>query len=328
MRLTVQRDAWPLAQAFTISRGSKTVAETVMAEIQDGAFRGRGEGVPYSRYGETVEGVLAAVEALAPAVAEGLSREELLETLPPGAARNALDAALWDLEAKREGKSVWRIAGIEPPRPLITAFTLSLGAPEAMGVEAKENATRPILKLKLGGDGDLERVRAVRQAAPKARLIVDANEGWTIDQLKAYSPELATLGVELIEQPLPAGQDEALLEIVRPVPICADESCHTREDLPALAGRYDYINIKLDKTGGLTEALALLEAAKAEGFRIMVGCLVGSSLGVAPAVILAERADLVDLDAPLLLARDRQPGLRYDGSTVFPPKPPLWGFIP
>ncbi len=328
MKLAVHREAWPLAQAFTISRGSKTVAQTVMAEIQDGAFRGRGEGVPYGRYGETVEGVLAAIEAMAGAVAEGLDRDRLQEAMPPGAARNALDAALWDLQAKREGKNIWRIAGIDPPRPLITAFTLSLGLPEAMAAEARVNAERPILKLKLGGDGDLDRVRAVRQAAPRPRLIVDANEGWTVEQLQAYPPELAALGVELIEQPLPAGKDEALQDIARPVPICADESCHSRQDLPGLAGRYDCINIKLDKTGGLTEALALLEAAKAQGFRIMVGCLVGSSLGLAPAVILAERADFVDLDAPLLLARDRQPGLRYDGSTVYPPKAPLWGASP
>jgi L-alanine-DL-glutamate epimerase-like enolase superfamily enzyme len=325
LRLTVRRESWPLAQPFVISRGSRTTAEVVVAELVLGAHRGRGESVPYSRYGETVDGVVAAIEALAPAVAQGLDRAGLQAALPPGAARNALDAALWDLEAKTSGKSVSRLAGIEPPRAVVTAYTLSLAEPEAMGRAAAEHAARPLLKLKLTGEGDLERVRAVRSAAPASRLIVDANEGWSAEHFERYALALAELGVALIEQPLPAGHDDALAELPHPVPVCADESCHTSEDVDALVGKYDVINVKLDKTGGLTEALSLVRAARAKGFRLMVGCMVGTSLAMAPACFLAQDAEFVDLDAPLLLAKDRQPGLRYDGSTVYPPKPALWG---
>ena len=324
-RLNVRRDSWPLAKPFTISRGSKTVAEVVVAEISDGALRGRGEGVPYARYGETIDGVVAALTAMSEAVAGGLDRAALQDAMAPGAARNALDGALWDLEAKQTGSSVWALAGIDEPKPVVTAYTLSVDTPERMGAAAREEAHRPLLKLKLTGDGDLERVRAVRDGAPKAALIVDANEAWTLDHLRDYAPALAELGVALIEQPLPAGQDSVLAELAHPVPICADESCHTSADLPALVGRYDYVNVKLDKTGGLTEGLRLLAAARAHGFRIMVGCMVGSSLAMAPAMLLAQGAEFVDLDAPLLLARDRQPGLRYEGSLVYPPKPNLWG---
>jgi len=324
-RLTVHRESWPLARAFAISRGSRTTAEVVVAELSEGAIKGRGEGVPYSRYGETVEGVVAAVEAMAAAVAGGLDRQELQAAMPPGAARNALDCAFWDFEAKSAQKSVSRLAKIEPPHALTTAYTLSLDTPEAMGRAAAEQAQRPLLKLKLTGEGDLERVSAVRQAAPGARLIVDANEGWSVEHFLLYAPALAELGVALIEQPLPAGKDDALAGIAHAVPVCADESCHTSEDLDRLVGKYEFVNIKLDKTGGLTEALALASAARARGFRIMVGCMVGTSLAMAPAVFLAQDAEFVDLDAPLLLARDRQPGLRYDGSVVFPPKSTLWG---
>ncbi len=324
-RLTVRRESWPLAQPFVISRGSRTVAEVVVAELVEGKHRGRGESVPYSRYGETVEGVVAAIEALAPAIAGGLGRAGLQAALPPGAARNALDSAFWDLEAKTSGKSVSRLAGIDPPRPVVTVYTISLGEPEAMGRASAEHASRPLLKLKLTGEGDLERVRAVRAAAPKARLIVDANEGWTPEHFERYASALAELGVALIEQPLPAGRDEALAKMPHPVPVCADESCHTSADVDGLAGKYEFVNVKLDKTGGLTEALALVRAARAKGFRVMVGCMVGTSLAMAPACFVAESAEFVDLDAPLLLAKDRQPGLRYDGSTVYPPKPALWG---
>ena len=324
-RLTVGRESWPLAQPFVISRGSRTTAEVVVAELVVGAHRGRGESVPYSRYGETVEGVVAAIEALAPAIAAGLDRAGLQQRLPPGAARNAIDAAFWDLEAKASGKSVSQLAGIDPPSPVVTAYTLSLGEPEAMGRAAAEHATRPLLKLKLTGERDLERVRAVRSAAPASRLIVDANEGWTAEHFGRYASALAELGVALIEQPLPAGRDDALAEMPHPVPVCADESCHTSEDVDGLVGKYEVVNVKLDKTGGLTEALALVRAARAKGFRLMVGCMVGTSLAMAPACFLAQDAEFVDLDAPLLLARDRQPGLRYDGSTVYPPKPALWG---
>jgi L-alanine-DL-glutamate epimerase-like enolase superfamily enzyme len=245
--------------------------------------------------------------------------------MEPGAARNALDVAFWDLEAKQTGTSVWALAGIDEPKPVVTAYTLSVDTPERMAAAAQAEAQRPLLKVKLTGAGDLDRVRAVRAGAPKATLIVDANEAWTLDHLREYGPSLAELGVALIEQPLPAGQDEALATLPHPVPLCADESCHTSADLSDLVGRYDYVNIKLDKTGGLTEALILLEAARAGGFKIMVGCMVGSSLAMAPALLLAQRAEFVDLDAPLLLARDRQPGLRYEGSIVYPPKPNLWG---
>ena len=324
-RLTVRRESWPLAQPFVISRGSRTTAEVVVVELVAGAHRGRGESVPYARYGETVEGVLTAIEALVPAVAEGLDRAGLQAALPPGAARNAVDAAFWDLEAKTSGKSVSRLAGIEPPRPVVTAYTLSLGEPDAMGRAAAEHAGRPLLKLKLTGEGDLERVRAVRSAAPASRLIVDANEGWNSEHFERYAPVLAELGVALIEQPMPAGHDDALAEVPHPVPICADESCHTTEDIDALVGKYEVVNVKLDKTGGLTEALSLVRAARARGFRLMVGCMVGTSLAMAPACFLAQDSEFVDLDAPLLLAKVRQPGLRYDGSTLYPPKPALWG---
>ncbi len=322
-RLAVRRDSWPLAKPFTISRGSRTVADVVVAEITSGALRGRGEGVPYARYGETIDGVVAALEAMSEAVADGIGRAELQEAMPPGAARNALDVALWDLEAKASGTSVWALAGVVEPKPVVTAYTLSVDTPERMGAAAQEEAHRPLLKLKLTGAGDLERVRAVRAGAPRARLIVDANEAWTADHLRDYGAALAELGVALIEQPLPAGQDVA--DMPHPVPLCADESCHTSADLPDLVGRYDYVNIKLDKSGGLTEGLRLLDAARERGFGIMVGCMVGSSLAMAPAMLLAQNAEFVDLDAPLLLARDRQPGLRYEGSLVYPPKPNLWG---
>jgi L-alanine-DL-glutamate epimerase-like enolase superfamily enzyme len=324
-RLGILREALPLARPFAISRGSRTVAEIVVAEIVDGAHRGRGEGVPYARYGESVEGVVAALEAMRESVADGLDRALLQQAMPPGAARNALDAALWDLEAKASGRSVARLLGESALRPLVTAYTLSLDTSEAMGRAAREQASRPLLKLKLTGEGDLARVAAVRDAAPTARLIVDANEGWSERHFIELAPALARLGVVLIEQPLPADSDEALARHPHPVPVCADESCHTRADLDRLVGRYDAVNIKLDKTGGLTEALALAEAAQRRGLRIMVGCMIGSSLAMAPAFYLAQQAEFVDLDAPLLLARDRQPGLRYDGSTVYPPSPRLWG---
>ena len=324
-RLAVRQESWPLAQAFTISRGSRTAAEVVVAELVEGAHRGRGEGVPYTRYGETVAGVLAALEAMAPAIVGGLDRAGLQAAMPAGAARNALDAALWDLEAKISGKSVSRLAGLDPPGPLTTAYTLSLDAPEAMGRAAGAHAARPLLKIKLTGEGDLERVRAVRAAAPRARLIVDANEAWSADHFERYALALAELGVALIEQPLPAGADEALARLPHPIPVCADESCHTSADLDDLVGRYEVVNVKLDKTGGLTEALRLAAAARARGFRLMVGCMVGTSLAMAPAILVAQGAEFVDLDAPLLLARDRQPGLRYEGSVLFPPTRALWG---
>jgi L-alanine-DL-glutamate epimerase-like enolase superfamily enzyme len=324
-RLSVSRRAWPLAQAFAISRGSRTMAEVVVAEVSDGEFRGRGECVPYPRYGESVDSVLQALEAMKGAVFSGLDRHELQRAMPPGAARNALDCAFWDLDGKRDDRRVADMAGLGQLRPLVTAYTLSLDTAERMGEAAAANRDRPLLKLKVTGDGDIERVRAVRHNAPRSRLIVDANEGWSERHLTEVMPALAEFGVELIEQPLPAGADDALAHVPHPIPVCADEACHTSEDLEGLAGKYDAVNIKLDKTGGLTAALALAEAAAAQGFKIMVGCMIGSSLAMAPALLVAQLAAIVDLDGPLLLASDRSPGLRYDGSTVYPPDPALWG---
>jgi L-alanine-DL-glutamate epimerase-like enolase superfamily enzyme len=322
MRLEARAERWPIRGAFTIARGSKTEAAVVVAALEEGGLRAAGECLPYPRYGESVEGVLAQISSVP---VEGLTRTGLQTLLAAGAARNAIDCALWDLEAKRSGRRVWQLAGLPEPRPVITAYTLTLDTPEKMGAAARENALRPLLKLKLSGAGDLERVRAVRANAPNAALIIDANEGWTVEEYRLLAPKLAGLGVSLIEQPFPAGADAALADLPRPVPVCADESCHTGDDLARLAGAYDAVNIKLDKTGGLTEALALRSAAEAMGFKIMVGCMVATSLSMAPAALLAQGADWADLDGPLLLAKDRIPGLTYRGSTVYPPEQALWG---
>ncbi len=324
-RLRVMRQTWALAQPFVTSHGSKTSAEVIIAEVFDGDYRGRGECVPYPSYGESVDGVVKALEAMSNAVFSGLEREKLQKLMPPGAARNALDAAFWDLDAKRMDCRAFDIAGVPQMKPVTTAYTLGLGTPEQMGAAAAAQRTRPLLKLKVTGVGDIERVRAVRQSAPAARLIVDANEGWTVAQYTELAPAMADLGVALIEQPLPADDDAALATLPRPIPVCADESCHTTADLDRLVGKYDAVNIKLDKTGGLTEALALAAAARERGFQIMVGCMIGTSLGMAPATIVAQQASVVDLDGPLLLATDRASGLRYDGSTLYPPQPTLWG---
>ena len=323
--LEVARERWPLRATFTISRGSRTASEVVVARVSEGEHEGRGECLPYARYGETAEGVAAAIEALAPALRAGLNRSELQDVLPAGAARNALDCALWDLECKTKGLRAWEMTGRAAPGPLTTAYTLSLDTPEAMRAAAARNAGRPLLKLKLGGAGDLDRVAAVREGAPDARIIVDANEGWTPEDYKVLAPELGRLGVAMIEQPLPAGDDEDLAHLERPVPVCADEACHDRATLDALAGRYDMVNIKLDKTGGLSEALALRDAARERGFGIMVGCMIATSLSMAPALLVADGAAFVDLDGPLLLAEDRAHGLRYEGALVHPPASALWG---
>jgi L-alanine-DL-glutamate epimerase-like enolase superfamily enzyme len=325
LSLSVRIERWPIAGAFTISRGSKTEAVVVVAELSDGRHRGRGECVPYARYEETVDGVARAIEAMGGALANGLDRIGLQRAMPAGAARNALDCALWDLEAKRAGRLVHALAGLPEPRSLTTAYTISLGSPEAMAEAAAKEASRALLKIKLGGDGDPVRIGAVRRAAPGVRLIVDANEGWTTANLAENLAACARAGVELIEQPLPADRDEALADVSRPVPVCADESVHGRESLPALTGKYDAINIKLDKTGGLTEALAMAREAEQLGLGIMVGCMVATSLAMAPAMLVAQGAKHVDLDGPLLLARDRAEGLRYEGSTVHPPARDLWG---
>ncbi len=322
MEIRAARDVFPIAGVFTISRGSRTEAVVVTATVSDGVHSGRGECVPYPRYGETVERVISEIEWVEP---DGLTRESLAKRLHPGAARNALDCALWDLEAKRAGKRVWELAGLPRPGPEITAYTLSLAAPEEMRARAAEHAHRPLLKVKLGGEGDMARLEAVRAGAPRTRIIIDANEGWSAEEYAALAPALVRLGVEMVEQPLPAGSDDMLGEIARPLPVCADESCHDRFSLPALKGKYDMVNIKLDKTGGLTEALALRDAARAEGYGVMVGCMIGSSLAMAPAVLVAQGAAVTDLDGPLLLAKDREPPLNYDEKGVHPPEASLWG---
>jgi L-alanine-DL-glutamate epimerase-like enolase superfamily enzyme len=321
VRLSVRAETFPLAQVFTISRGSRTEAQVLTVTVEAEGARGRGECVPYARYGETIDSVRAQIEGLP----ETFDRTALQDLLPPGAARNGVDCALWDLAAKRSGQRVWQLAGLAEPRPEVTAFTLSLDTPERMRAEAARHAQRPLLKVKLGGDGDMARIEAVREGAPAARIVVDANEGWSVEAYAELAPALVRLGVAMVEQPLPAGADEALAEIARPLPVCADESCHGRADLPGLAGKYDMVNVKLDKAGGLTEALALRDAARAAGFGVMVGCMVGTSLGMAPAVLAAQGAQVTDLDGPLLLARDRAHPLVYDAAGVHPSTPELWG---
>jgi L-alanine-DL-glutamate epimerase-like enolase superfamily enzyme len=322
--LSLRIERWPITGVFVISRGAKTEAAVILAELSDGGHIGRGECVPYARYGETVQNVAAGIERMRGPLAQGLDRLGLQSALPAGAARNALDCAFWDLEAKRAGKPAHELAGLPALRPVVTAFTISLGTPESMAAAAHA-ASRPLLKVKLGGGGDAERIAAVRLAAPASELIVDANEAWNETTLQANLAACAHAGVTLVEQPLPAGKDEALAAIRRPIPVCADESVHDRASLAALAGRYDAVNVKLDKTGGLTEALALAAEAERQGLAVMAGCMVSTSLAMAPAMLIAQRARVVDLDGPLLLAKDRPHGLRYDGSLVYPPEPDLWG---
>jgi L-alanine-DL-glutamate epimerase-like enolase superfamily enzyme len=323
-RLSVRIERWPISGSFVISRGAKTEATVVVAEVSDGDVTGRGECVPYARYGETPESAVAALEDLGTAIEEGLDRSGLQRRLPPGAARNALDCALWDLAAKRAGKRAWELTGLPVPQPVTTAYTLSLDTPEGMAAAARA-VKYPLLKLKLGARGDTDRVLSVRAARLDARLIVDANEGWRPENLEENMEACAAARVELIEQPLSAAEDGVLATIKRIVPVCADESLHDRASLASIKGKYDAVNIKLDKTGGLTEALALANEAEHAGFTIMLGSMVSTSLGVAPAMLLASRARFVDLDGPLLLAQDRSPGLVYEGATVFPPEPALWG---
>jgi L-alanine-DL-glutamate epimerase-like enolase superfamily enzyme len=321
MQITVTPDTFRLAEAFTISRGSRTEAQVLTVRVTEGAHTGWGECVPYARYGETLDSVTAQIESLP----SDITRQALQEALPSGAARNAVDCALWDLAAKIAGRRVWELAGRPAPVPMVTAFTLSLDVPERMEAAARKHSHRPLLKIKLGTADDMARLEAVRRGAPDARIIVDANEGWTAEIYEDLAPHLVRLGVALVEQPLPAGADEILAEIRRPLPVCADESCHDRSSLPDLAGKYDAVNVKLDKTGGLTEALLLRDLASAQGYKLMVGCMVGSSLAMAPAVLLAQGAEVVDLDGPLLLAEDRPHPLHYDAAGVHAPDRELWG---
>ena len=323
--LEARIERWPIEGSFTISRGAKTEAAVVVAELREGGATGRGECVPYPRYGETPDATLAAILGMTDAVRAGLDRQALQAAMPPSAARNALDCALLDLEAKLHGQRIWDRLGRAAPAACTTAYTISLGLPETMAAATAKAAHRPLLKIKLGGDGDTLRIAAVRQAAPDSELIVDANEAWTEANLEQNLDACAKAGVTLVEQPLPAGKDGHLGRIKRPIAVCADESVHDRASLAGLRDRYDAVNIKLDKTGGLTEALAMADAATAQGFGIMVGCMVATSLAMAPAMLLAPQARFIDLDGPLLLARDRDGGLRYDGSLVYPPDAALWG---
>jgi L-alanine-DL-glutamate epimerase-like enolase superfamily enzyme len=319
--ITASTDIFALQNRFTISRGSKTEAQVLTASVTRGGTTGRGECVPYTRYGETLASVRAQIESLP----QDVTRQTLQTALPPGAARNAVDCALWDLEAKLAGRRVWEMANLPPPQPVVTAYTLSLASPAEMRDAAALNAHRPILKIKLGTSDDMPRLEAVRAGAPKARLIIDANEGWTPEVYTDLAPHLIRLGVALVEQPLPAGQDDMLAEIARPLPVCADESCFDRASLADLRGKYDVVNLKLDKTGGLTEGFLTRDLARRMGFKLMVGCMVGSSLAMAPAVLLAQGAEWTDLDGPLLLSEDRAHPLHYDADGVHPPDANLWG---
>ena len=314
-------EIFPLAQVFRISRGARTQAEVVSVDIHKKGLIGRGECVPYARYNETLQSVVQQIESL-PA---DIDKKTLQKTLPAGAARNAVDCALWDLECKQLNQTVWQLTGMEKPEEKITAYTLSLDEPNNMLKQAEKNSNRPLLKIKLGTPNDMPRLEAVRKGAPNSEIIVDANEGWNTEVYTKLAPDLVRLGVKLVEQPLPADEDDALIGLPRPLPICADESCHDRSSLPKLIGKYDFVNIKLDKTGGLTEALLLKNKALEYGFKIMVGCMVGSSLAMAPATLIAQNATFVDLDGPLLLAKDRNHGLFYDKSWVYPPAKELWG---
>ncbi|MDC0435285.1 dipeptide epimerase [bacterium] len=331
--LRVSTDCFATRGVFTIARGSRTQADVITVRLSrsesggesSGEAVGQGECVPYARYGETMDSVSQQIMVMQPALAAGLDRLTLQELMPPGAARNALDCALWDLQAKASGKPVWELAGLEAPESVITAYTLSLDTPENMQAAAQTHAYRPLLKVKLGGDNDIARLEAVRRGAPESTLIVDANEGWSAKDYDALAPVMLALGVALVEQPLPANDDGLLAGRDRPLPVCADEACHDRASLASLTGKYDVINIKLDKTGGLTEALALRKSAMDSGFQIMVGCMVGSSLAMAPALLVAQGVDYVDLDGPLLLSQDRNTPMRYDGSLLHPASRKLWG---
>ena len=323
--LTAREEVFPIRGVFRISRGARTESRAAVATISDGAFTGRGECMPYARYGETVQSVLGEIEHAGEALKKGADRDAIQGLMSPGAARNAIDCALWDLEAKRAGKRAWDLIGMQAPTSVVTAYTLSLDTREAMGAAALAAKARPLLKIKLAGEGDLDRVAAIRQNAPDAVLIVDANEGWTPEMVEPFSAELAKLGVAMIEQPLPSDNDAELAEFAHPVPLCADESAHTAADIGALSGRYDVVNIKLDKTGGLTEALKFRSAILDAGMQVMVGCMLGSSLAMAPAMMVSGGAKFVDLDGPLLLAEDRAPGLCYTGSNIALPPSNLWG---
>jgi L-Ala-D/L-Glu epimerase len=324
-KLTVRSERWETTRPFVIARGVKTHVDVLVVEIADGPLLGRGEGTPIYYKGDAIELAVAQAEQAADSIGQGATRAELLDLLPPGAARNALDSALWDLEAKRAGRRVWELAGLPPARPMLTAYTISLGDPAQMAAAAAQASGRELLKLKLGGEGDLDRVAAVRAAAPDARLIADANEGWQGIDVERMCHRLHDFRVELIEQPLPAGADADLVHVQSPIPLCADESLQSRAELGDVVGRYRFLNVKLDKCGGLTEALALVHAARQRGLGIMTGCMLSTSLGIAPAFVAAIQSQFADLDGPLLLGHDRPAGMRFSGSDVDPPAVELWG---
>jgi L-alanine-DL-glutamate epimerase-like enolase superfamily enzyme len=325
MHVELRRVDWEFKSVFRISYKTLSRAETVQVELTEGEHTGRGEACGVSYHDESADLLLKQLESVRDGLAKGISREQLPALLSPGGARCAVDCALWDLEAKRAGRRAWELAGFTSVQPLVTAFTLSLDTPKAMAEAAAAAKKYSLLKLKLGGEGDKERVAAVRQARPDVRIIVDANQAWNERQLQDFVPRLAELGVELIEQPMPAGKDDALLGFKSAVPLCADESCQTTESLPALKGKYQFINIKLDKTGGLTEALRLARAAQQEKFKLMVGCMAGSSLSMAPAYIIGQLCHVIDLDGPLLATSDMPHAIRYEGSQMFSPEKDLWG---
>lgn len=323
--LVIRAESWPLARPFAISRGVKTAADVVVVEIVEEGVRGWAECVPYPRYDETVESVIAEIEEVRRDLEGDIDGAALQSLMQAGAARNAVDCALWDLRAKQAGASVAELCGLGDLKPEITAETIGIGTPGEMGVRAAELKSAPLLKIKMNAEDIEARLDAIRENAPDARLIVDPNEGWTACIVASKGKYLQDIGVEMLEQPVPAGDDEGLRGIESPVALCADEALHTSADLERLQGKYDMINIKLDKTGGLTEALALKEKAQEMGFGIMVGCMVGSSLAMAPAVLAAQGAKIVDLDGPLLLKEDRKPGLDFSNGMIHPPKPDLWG---
>ncbi len=326
MRMSVAIEEWPLARDFKISRSVMTVSNPVVVTLQERGQRGRGETEIHDTDYGLIEAGAARLRELRPVVEKpGFTREALAQILPPGPLRSALDCAMWDLEAKLAGKPAWQLAGLDEPGPINTVYTISVDDPTVMAEQAAGARHLPQLKVKLKGAGDMERLQAVRVAAPACRLIVDANEAWTFEQLKQFAPRCAELGVELIEQPLPRGQDQALKDWRSPVPLCADESCHDTPTLADVVGKYEFINIKLDKTGGLTEAINLYREAKRQKLGIMVGCMVGTSLAMAPAMLIAQYARFVDLDGPLLLKRDREPGIVYRNGVMSPAPAELWG---
>ena len=325
MRVEFRRVDWPFASTFRIAYRVETVAHTVWVELTDGSYIGRGEGLGVSYHDETIDSILGQLEGVRSTLEKGISREQLQQLLPPGGARNAVDCALWDLEAKRAGRRAWELADVRTVRPLLTAYTLSLDSPAVMAQAATKARGFSLLKIKLGGEGDFERLRAIREARPDVSLIVDANQSWNERHLHEFTPKLAELGVKLIEQPLPAGRDEPLRGFTSPIPLCADESCQTAESLPALQGKYQFINIKLDKSGGLTEGLRLARKAKELGFELMVGCMAGSSLSMAPHFIVGQLCSVIDLDGPLLASSDVPHAIRYEGSQMHVPEAALWG---